>query len=117
MVLVDSSVWVDHFRRADRRLTELLDAGEVLTHPMVIGELACGALTARQTTLALLHALPRAESASEQEVLTLIERARLFGTGLGIVDAHLLASMLLSDVELWTRDRALAKAAATLRAS
>ena len=115
MVLVDSSVWVDHFHRADRRLVELLQNGEVFTHPLVIGELACGALVARQTTLSLLHALPCAEVASEGETLALIERGRLFGAGLGIVDAHLLASMLLTDVELWTRDRALARAATRLR--
>jgi predicted nucleic acid-binding protein len=115
VVLVDSSVWVDHFHRANRRLVDLLDGGDVLTHPLVIGELACGALVAREETLDLLHALPRAQQASEHEVLTLIERGRLFGMGLGIVDAHLLASMLLSGVELWTRDRALSRAAARLR--
>jgi len=116
VILVDSSVWVDHFRRADHRLVRLLEAGEVLTHSLIIGELACGNLASRRTTLELLHALPRADEASADEVLAFIERGRLHGTGLGVVDVHVLASMLLSDVDLWTRDQCLAKAAARLRA-
>ena len=115
MILVDSSVWVDHFRRPDQRLVRLLEAGEVLMHALIIGELACGNLASRRTTLELLHALPKADEASNGEVLTLIERGRLHGTGLGVVDVHLLASMLLSDAELWTRDQCLAKAATRLR--
>lgn len=83
---------------------------------MVIGELVCGVLVSRRTTLELLHALPRAEEASASEVLLLIERARLYGVGLGVVDVHLLASALLSDAELWTRDQSLAKATEKLRA-
>ena len=117
MVLVDSSVWVDHFRRSDVRLVALLEAGEVLSHPVVIGELACGPLASRRQTLEWLHALPKAEEASADEVLALIERHRLHGTGLGVVDAHLLAAMMLNDVELWTRDQALARAARRLRAT
>lgn len=116
MVLVDISVWVDHFHRADHRLMSLLEAGDVLTHSLVIGELACGSLAARRTTLDLLHALPRASEASEGEVLALIERARLSGAGLGIVDVHLLAASLLSGAQLWTHDRALARAAHRLGA-
>jgi predicted nucleic acid-binding protein len=116
VVLVDSSVWVDHFRRADARLCALLEAGDVLTHSLVIGELACGSLASRRATLGLLHALPRAVEASAPEVLAFIERAQLHGAGLGIVDVHLLAAMRLNDVELWTRDQALARAAARLRA-
>ena len=96
-------------------LSDELENGEVAVHPFVIGELACGNLASRRTTLELLHALPKADEASASEVLTLIERGRLHGTGLGVVDAHLLASMLLSDAELWTRDQPLAKAAARLR--
>lgn len=115
MILVDSSVWVDHFRRPDQRLVRLLEAGEVLAHSLIIGELACGNLASRRTTLELLHALPKADEASDGEVLTVIERGRLYGTGLGVVDVHLLASMLLSDAELWTRDSCLARAAARLR--
>ncbi|MDP1890437.1 MAG: PIN domain-containing protein [Gemmatimonadaceae bacterium] len=115
MILVDSSVWVDHFHRPDQRLVRLLEAGEVLTHALIIGELACGNLVARRITLELLHALPKANEASNHEVLALIERGRLHGAGLGVVDVHLLASMLLSDADLWTRDQCLAKAATRLR--
>lgn len=115
MILVDSSVWVDHFRRPEQRLVHILEAGEVLTHTLIIGELACGNLAARRSTLELLHALPKADEASNGEVLTLIERGRLHGTGLGVVDVHLLASVLLGDAELWTRDQYLAKAATRLR--
>lgn len=95
----------------------LLEAGEVLTHSLVIGELACGNFVSRNTTLALLRALPVAEEASSDEVLTLIEHGRLHGAGLGVIDVHLLASMLLSDAELWTRDHALAKAADKLQSA
>lgn len=92
-----------------------LEAGEVLTHPLIIGELACGNLAARQTMLGLLHALPQAAEASTGEVLSLIARGRLYGIGLGVVDVLLLASMLLSDADLWTRDHSLAKTATRLR--
>ena len=115
MILVDSSVWVGPFHRPDQRLVRLLEAGEVLMHALIIGELACGNLASRRTTLELLHALPKADEASNGEVLTLIERGRLHGTGLGVEAVHLLASMLLSDTELWTRDQCLAKAAARRR--
>ncbi len=111
MVLVDSSVWVSHFHRRDARLVALLESGDVLSHSLVIGELACGNMTARRTTLELLHLLPRSVEASTTEVLRLIERAGLFGTGLGMVDVHLLAAARLSDASLWTHDRALARAA------
>ena len=115
VVLVDSSVWVDHFHRTDALLVELLEAGEVITHPLVIGELACGQLSARRSTLGLLHALPSATEASAAEVLALIEHGRLWGHGLGVVDVHLLASARLNDARLWTRDKVLAKAGARLR--
>ncbi len=115
MVLVDSSVWVDHFHRTDEQLVELLEAGEVITHPLVIGELSCGYLTQRRTTLALLHALPRAPEASAAEVLSLIEQGRLFGVGLGIVDVHLLAAARLANASLWTKDRTLLRIAERMR--
>lgn len=117
MVLVDSSVWVNHFHRTDARLVELLEAGDVVTHSLVIGELACGQFAHRRATLALLHALPRAPEASTDEVLALIEHRRLFGLGLGIVDIHLLAAARLADATLWTNDRALAGAAERMRHS
>lgn len=108
MILVDTSVWVDHFRRGDGQLAGLLEAGEVLSHPFVIGELACGHLASRQLVLELLHELPGAVVAQHEEVLGFIDRHRLAGQGIGYVDAHLLASVSLSHgATLWTRDRRL----------
>jgi predicted nucleic acid-binding protein len=95
----------------------LLEDGDVLTHSLVIGELACGNLATRRTTIELLHALPVATEASPDEVLALIERGRLHGIGLGIVDVHLLAAARLSDATLWTHDKILAQASARLNAS
>lgn len=111
MVLADTSVWVDHFRRGSPRLSALLDLGEVLCHPFVIGELACGDLRRRAEPLALLQALPSAQRATDEEVLAFIERHRLHGRGLGLVDMHLLASCALARALLWTADRRLRKAA------
>ncbi len=113
-VLVDTSVWVDHLRRHDAPLAALLSAGEVITHPFVIGELACGNLRRRDTLLALLQALPTATVASHEEALHLVSQARLHGKGLGWVDAHLLAAACLTTCRIWTRDKALAAAAAGL---
>jgi predicted nucleic acid-binding protein len=111
MTLVDTSVWVDHFRRGNRALEALLLDGEVLCHPFVIGELACGNLRKRSETLGLLRALPGAPLADSDDVLTLIDRHRLTGTGLGWVDVHILSSALLAHTRLWTLDRPLARAA------
>ena len=111
MVLVDTSVWVDHLRNAEPRLQELLRSGQVLIHPLIVGELACGNLGDREETLTLLHALPGATEASYAEVLRVIEVHRLYGRGIGIVDVHLLASCLLTHVPMWTRDRKLAPVA------
>lgn len=116
MILVDTSVWVDHFRKGDEALGEALVNGEVLSHSFVIGELACGSLRNRREILALLDELPRAREATHQEVMAMVDRRRLMGRGLGYVDAHLLASSLLTpETRLWTRDKRLAAAAATLR--
>ena len=113
MILADTSVWIDHLRRGDERLSAALDADQVLTHPFVIGELACGNLRKRTELLDMLSRLPATQTATDDEVLTFIERKRLIGRGIGIVDAHLLASVALSTpARLWTRDRQL-KAAAT----
>ncbi len=113
-VLVDTSVWVSHFRFGDERLRALLEEGHVACHPFVIGELACGSLKKRAEILGLLHALPMAETASQEEVLVFIENNRLMGKGLGYVDVHLLSSAILTDVPLWTFDKSLAKAAKSL---
>lgn len=111
MILVDTSVWIDHLRRGDAQLTRLLNAGAVLCHPFVIGELACGNLHNRAAVLALLEALPVVVVAAHGEVLHMLEVRGLSGEGLGWVDAHLLASALIAGCPLRTRDRALARAA------
>ena len=112
MILVDTSVWVNHFRRTDARLVQLLEDGEVMTHPLVIGELACGKLPRRREVLDLFHQLEAAPIAADDEALAFIERHRLMGRGIGYVDVHLLASSLMtSEVELWTMNKRLAAVA------
>ncbi len=115
MILVDTSVWVDHFRGSDPELAGLLGAGRVLMHPFVKGELALGNLRARQTVLTDLSDLPQAKIAEDAEVLHLIGRDGLFGSGIGYVDAHLLASARLTiGASLWTHDKRLKAIAAQL---
>ena len=115
MILVDTSVWVDHLRHGDVRLAALLEHQTVLAHPQVIGELALGQLRHRDAVLSELMELPRATVASDDEVLRLIERETLYGSGLGYVDAHLLAATRLTPGALiWTRDRRLLSAAEKL---
>jgi predicted nucleic acid-binding protein len=115
VILVDSSVWVGHFRSSDPHLVALLNENLVLTHPMVIGELACGTLPRRREVLGLLAELPSAVAASDREALELIEQRRLMGRGIGYVDAHLLAAAVLTaDARLWTFDALLAAAASSL---
>jgi hypothetical protein len=111
VILVDTSAWVEHLRHGLPRLAKLLQEGEVMIHPWVIGELACGNLRNRQQVLELLLGLPMATVASDMEVLLLIERERLMGRGIGYIDAHLLASARLSHCRLWTQDRRLAAVA------
>jgi predicted nucleic acid-binding protein len=111
-VLVDTSVWVAHFRQPDARLQELLHNDQALCHPLIVLEIACGTPPARQRTLADLRSLRRPVIASEDEILTLIERERLADSGCGAVDAALLASVLLTPgARLWTSDRNLAAVA------
>ncbi|MCC6171448.1 MAG: type II toxin-antitoxin system VapC family toxin [Gammaproteobacteria bacterium] len=117
MILVDTSVWVDHLRRGEPALVDALENGEVAVHPFVVGELACGNLPDRALVFRLLEELPAVPVASNPEVLALIERRRLMGKGLGFVDAHLLASTLLVTGEamrLWTRDGSLGNVALQL---
>jgi predicted nucleic acid-binding protein len=113
-LLVDTSVWIDHLRQSDARLGRLLQDGLVLSHPFVIGELACGNLARRSEILEHLRALPSAPVAEHEEVLAFVERRRLMQRGLGWVDVHLLASAVLAGVRLWTADRNLSAAARTL---
>jgi predicted nucleic acid-binding protein len=116
MTLIDTSVWIDHFRSADGALMALLESGDVCSHPMVIGELACGHLPQRSRTLVLLQQLPAASDASPAEALDFIARQRLDGRGIGHVDVHLLAATLITPgTTLWTRDRRLAAIARELR--
>ncbi len=113
--LADSGVWIDHLRTGDAALQKALMAGRILGHPFVIGEVAMGSLKDRDGVLGLLGRLPRAKTARDAEVLDLVERRALFSRGLGWVDAHLLASTLLTpDARLWTRDRRLSEAAERL---
>ena len=112
MILVDTSIWIDHLRTGDPELGELLRDGQVLAHPWVTGELALGHLSRRSEILGLLHNLPRATVATDDEVLTLIDKRQLFGLGIGYVDAHLLAATKLTTAaRLWTRDKRLAAVA------
>jgi len=114
MILADTSVWVAHFRESVPLLKELLIDNRVLIHPWVIGELACGRLPRRPQVLRWLRRIPAAEVAHDAEVLTLIEDKRLWGTGIGWVDAQLLASALITNCEVWTRDERLHAAAKKL---
>jgi predicted nucleic acid-binding protein len=112
VILADTSVWVDHLRRRNAAFAQLLEAGEILGHPFVIGELALGHLHPRSLILRDLHDLPQSIVGTHQEVLHLIEAHRLFGRGLGYVDAHLLAATrLTAGAALWTRDQRLRRVA------
>ena len=116
MILVDTSVWVDHLRRRDAAVARELEAGTVLAHPFVVGEIACGLLPRRAETLSMLAELPLAVVAGHAEALVFIERHEFAGRGIGYVDMHLLASAALPPgALLWTRDKRLAAAARELR--
>ena len=114
MILVDTSVWIEHFKASNAQLISLLSEGQVLTHPCVIGEIACGSLRQRQEILALLPLLPKAKAATDPEVLSMIEEFDIFGKGVGWIDVHLLAACRLSDAGLWTFDKRLARLASTV---
>ena len=112
MILVDTSIWIDHLHRADDVLSVLLEKAQVCTHPMIIGELALGSLRDRATILGLLSDLPARPVATHVEVLAFVEFQGLHGVGLSLVDAHLLAALRLSPPDrLWTRDRRLRQTA------
>jgi predicted nucleic acid-binding protein len=114
MLLVDTSIWVDHLRQGDSLLSKALGQGMVAVHEWVIGELACGHLRNRDEVLALLQDLPHGPLATHHEVLTLIHSEGLMGQGVGYVDVHLLASCRLGSLQLWTRDPRLKRLASTL---
>ena len=115
MILVDTSVWVDHLRAGDAQLVDLLERAKVVMHPFVVGEIACGRLADRPAILELLQDLPAASVAEAEEVLAFFERHVLHGKGIGYVDVHLLAAVALTEgTTLWTRDKRLLAAAESL---
>lgn len=115
MVLVDTSVWIDHLRSKSKPLISLLEQSQVSIHPMIIGELACGNLRHRTQLLGLWENLPHVVEASHSEVLLCLEKNRLMGKGVGFIDLHLLSSTLLStNTSLWTHDRRLQNLAESL---
>ncbi len=115
MILVDTSIWIDHLARGDAGLRGLLDDGQVLTHPYVVGEIALGSLPRRAETLQALEALPMITIASTAEAMAFLQAEELFGAGIGYVDLHLLAATRLQpSTLLWTRDRRLAQVATRL---
>jgi predicted nucleic acid-binding protein len=115
VILVDTSVWVDHLRVSDKIVARLLESGRVLVHPFIIGELALGNLRQRRVILASLQDLPQANFATDQEVLHFIERHALAGLGIGYIDAHLLVAVqLTAGASLWTRDKRLLRVAERL---
>jgi predicted nucleic acid-binding protein len=110
MILVDTSVWVRHLREGDLELERLLNNGEVMCHPFIVSELACGNLRNRHEILSLVQRLPLATQAKHEEVLQFIEQKQLMGKGLGYIDVHLSASAVLTEVPMWTYDRRLNQA-------
>ncbi|MGH3945515.1 MAG: type II toxin-antitoxin system VapC family toxin [Pseudonocardiaceae bacterium] len=112
MILVDTSIWIDHLRSGQPTLVRLLDDGLILGHPWVVGELALGRLAQRHEVIGLLDGLPQATIATDEEVMTFINRHQLYGLGIGYVDVQLLAAtQLTADAALWTADRRLVAAA------
>lgn len=115
MILVDTSVWIDHLRTGNATLVRLLERGRVLAHPWVVGELALGHLRQRREVIELVSGLPQAMAATPPEVLSLIEHHALYGIGIGYVDAQLLAATKLTDgATLWSNDRRLGAATSRL---
>jgi hypothetical protein len=114
MVLVDTSIWISHFRENNSHLRKLLINESVACHPFIIGELACGNIKNRKEIISLLQALPQSLVAESDEILAFIEQKKLMGAGIGLIDVHLLASALLTNLPLWTADKRLRKTASKL---
>ena len=114
MILVDTSVWINHFRKIDAELVANLNTGSVACQPFIIGDLACGNLENRKEILELFRSLPSSPIVEPDELLTFIESNSLMGKGLGYVDVHLLASAVLAGIALWTNDRKLRRASQDL---
>ena len=115
MVLVDTSVWIRHFREGCKGLSDLLNEADVACHPFIVGELACGYLKNRKEILSLLQALPMLSSIDSEEYFNFIDAHHLFGKGLGFVDIHILASARLTSAFLWTFDNRLTTIAAQFK--
>jgi predicted nucleic acid-binding protein len=112
LILADTSAWIDHFRSDNKKLRRLLSRGQIVTHPFIITELALGSLKSRTKTLALLDLLPQLRVAQDSEVRSMIEASRLYSLGVGLTDAHLIASVFINPPTLlWTRDKQLRKVA------
>ena len=114
MVIVDTSIWVDHLRTGNKHLEKLLLNAKVISHEFIIGELACGILKNRSEILTLLQALPHAPTIDHQEFLHFIDMHQLMGRGIGLVDIYLLGSAQLANVSIWTADSRLKAAAKSL---
>jgi len=115
LILADTSVWIDHLRSDDEGMRQLLDRGQIVIHPFVIAELSLGSLRERRKTLALLDLLPQVRMAQVSEIRAMIEARRLYGLGIGLIDAHLIASAFINaSTLLWTRDKQLRKVAEEL---
>jgi predicted nucleic acid-binding protein len=115
LILADTSVWIDHLRSGNKELRRHLDLGQVVTHPFIIAELALGSLKDRRQTLALLDLLPQVRTARTSELRLMIEARRLYNLGIGLTDAHLIASVFIdAPTLLWTRDKRLRKVAESL---
>ena len=114
MVIVDTSIWVTHLRQGNQQLEELLLGAEVVCHPFIVGELACGSIKNRKEVLSLLRSLPMVSAVNLDELLYFIEQNKLMGTGICFVDSHLLASAQLSKIPLWTSDKRLKSSAVIL---
>jgi len=115
MILVDTSVWVDHLRNGNKELGKLLNEEEVACHPFIIGELACGNLKNRKEILALLQSLPLYDVVDHHELLSFIDSANLVGKGIGFIDAHILACARMNSAPLWTLDKKLQREASRLQ--
>ena len=114
MFLVDTSVWIDFLREGNALLKDLLQDGEVFTHPFIYGELSVGNLNKRKHFLSMFSDLPNVPECSHEEVLFMIEKHKLYGKGIGYTDAHLLCSAIIHDIQLWTLDKRLDKLTRTL---
>ena len=115
MILADTSIWIDHLRSGNREMRKHLDQGQIVIHPFIVAELALGSLQKRALTLALLGYLPQVRIAQMSEVRLMVEARRLYSLGIGLTDAHLIASVFINaPVLLWTKDKPLRKAAEAL---